>query len=279
MTRRTAWWIPLAFLAGTLTLPSPTFGQPSLTSSEMEGTLAALEIQQEMDRRLLLSDRLQYQELIQRRRQITGRLNSLYTQLEDLYERLLQGGIQVEEALDLQERMSQLEQMVQSAEMERDLTRDESRLLRGKMREKGLRLTMLAQQIGELRNTSLSRRGVLTGRWDVKILPSDVHGSFVLRQEGTLVSGRYSVSPDRTGSFTGTIVGNRVTLQQVDSTYGRDGVFYGNLSRDGDSIEGTWESVSLGTGRPSFGVWKASRVPEESSEESDGAAQGSTQGP
>lgn len=261
------------FLVAALTAPAiaaawawlavATAPAAALEGPELEGALLTLEIQQEMDRRVLMADRQEYLELLATRRETASALNEAYGELDALYQRLVEGDLTPVEAQEMQADMAEIEERIHQWETEGDRIRREAWLLRDRMREKGLRLAMLADRIQDLRSATSEVRGPLTGRWRVTVLPHDLVGEFLLRQSGTLVSGRYRLGTGRTGSFTGTVIGNRVTLQQIDSEFGRDSVYYGDIQPDGQSIEGTWESLSLGTGRPSFGIWRASKIPEE----------------
>jgi len=102
--------------------------------------------------------------------------------------------------------------------------------------------------------------GVLTGRWDLSVQPG-LKGTTYLVQQGTLVSGTYELSGGWTGSFRGTLVGNKIRLERIDSQLGFAAIFYGevNLTADPDAIQGRWEATQLATGLPSAGGWSATR--------------------
>ena len=102
--------------------------------------------------------------------------------------------------------------------------------------------------------------GVLTGSWDLTVQPG-LTGSVYLVQQGTLVSGTYTLSGGWTGSLRGTLVANKVRLERIDSQLGFAAIFYGeiNLQADPDVIQGRWEATQLATGMPSAGGWRAQR--------------------
>ncbi len=102
--------------------------------------------------------------------------------------------------------------------------------------------------------------GVLTGRWDLGVQPG-LKGTTYLVQQGTLVNGTYELSGGWTGSFRGTLVGNKIRLERIDSQLGFAAIFYGevNLIADPDAIQGRWEATQLATGLPSAGGWSATR--------------------
>jgi hypothetical protein len=104
------------------------------------------------------------------------------------------------------------------------------------------------------------QEGVLTGRWDLSVQPG-LKGTTYLVQQGTLITGTYELSGGWTGSFRGTLVGNKVRLERVDSQLGFAAIFYGevNLTADPDAIQGRWEATQLATGLPSAGGWSATR--------------------
>jgi hypothetical protein len=102
--------------------------------------------------------------------------------------------------------------------------------------------------------------GVLTGRWDLVVQPG-LKGTMYLVQQGTLVSGTYELSGGWNGSFRGTLVGDKIRLERIDSQLGFAAIFYGevNLIVDPDAIQGRWEATLLATGLPSAGGWSAIR--------------------
>jgi hypothetical protein len=260
MKHRTIFWLLLMLLA------APLADAQSVSAEEAEGAVISLQVQQELDRRLLQSDRQRYLDLLRRRRQASQNLDQLYRNLDEEYERLTRGDLGPEEAMEMQQRMAELELMVQQFEMEGDKLRNEAWLLRNRMREKGLRLAMLGVRIDSLKSRTVATRGALTGRWSITLKPVGVVGTILLRHRGTILSGEYTMGSERTGSLTGTVIGGRVTLQQIDAEYGKDAVYYGTLSQDGFRIEGTWETLNLASGRPGFGTWTAVRIPEEGEE-------------
>ena len=103
--------------------------------------------------------------------------------------------------------------------------------------------------------------GVLTGRWNLTVLPG-LSGTAFLVQQGTLVSGTYELSGGWTGSFRGTLVANKVRLERIDSQLGFAAVFYGelNLAADPVVIQGRWEATQLATGMATAGGWRAEQV-------------------
>jgi hypothetical protein len=91
------------------------------------------------------------------------------------------------------------------------------------------------------------------------MLPVSQKGVFDLKQEGTIVSGTYSLEGGWTGSLTGTLVGRKVHLVRIDSKLGRSMEFEGFLATDGDTIRGTWQSYDLSNDLQPSGQWSAMR--------------------
>ena len=99
----------------------------------------------------------------------------------------------------------------------------------------------------------------LTGRWTVLLEPGEQKGVFRIRLDGTIVAGEYSLEGGDTGSLRGTLVNSRLRIERVDSRKGFSTVYFGAVARDGQSIAGTWEATTFGTGSPASGRWRAVR--------------------
>jgi hypothetical protein len=99
----------------------------------------------------------------------------------------------------------------------------------------------------------------LTGKWSVLLEPGEQKGVFRIRLDGTIVAGEYMLEGGDTGSLRGTLVNGRLRVERVDSKKGFSTVYFGSLARDGQSIAGTWESTTFGTGGPGSGRWRAVR--------------------
>lgn len=102
----------------------------------------------------------------------------------------------------------------------------------------------------------------LTGTWDVTIIPGDQHGKFRLRLSTTIISGDYRLDGGWIGSLKGTLVGDRIRLERIDSEKGFIAVYYGRLDEQKETITGTWESTMFTTGGPMTGTWSARKVSE-----------------
>jgi hypothetical protein len=104
----------------------------------------------------------------------------------------------------------------------------------------------------------------LTGSWRLAVEPGQ-EGVVYLQQQGTLVSGTYSLSGGFSGSFRGTFVAGKVRLERIDSQYGFAAIFYGRLVGRGRNarLQGNWEATQLASGLPTLGTWSATRIVEE----------------
>ena len=81
--------------------------------------------------------------------------------------------------------------------------------------------------------------------------------------DGTLVSGDFTLEGGYSGSLRGTLVNDRLRLERVDSRLGFSTVYFGRLARDGNTIAGTWEDTTFGTGSRGNGQWHAVREDEK----------------
>jgi len=104
----------------------------------------------------------------------------------------------------------------------------------------------------------------LTGTWRFAVEPGQ-EGVGYIQQQGTLVTGTYSLSGGFSGSFRGTFVAGKVRLERIDSQYGFAAIYYGRLVGRGKNarLQGNWEATQLSSGLPSMGSWTATRIIDE----------------
>jgi len=100
---------------------------------------------------------------------------------------------------------------------------------------------------------------VLSGRWQVRIEPVALTGTFDLRQQGTQITGSYLLENGRAGSLDGTWINGLLHLRRVDSETGFDSIFEALRPRPGELV-GTWRPMVLSSGGPGGGDWMAMRV-------------------
>ena len=104
---------------------------------------------------------------------------------------------------------------------------------------------------------------VLDGRWALSMLPMGIKGDVILTQNGTLVTGDYRFENGQAGSVQGTFVNNILVLERIDARYGRMGRLEGTLSRDRQSVKGSWYSYDVTSGQPLTGAFALERPGEE----------------
>jgi len=127
--------------------------------------------------------------------------------------------------------------------------------------------TMIAAIDVEVRRLATEVGGAeapLTGTWRFVVEPGQ-EGVGYIQQQGTLVTGTYSLTGGFTGSFRGTFVAGKVRLERIDSQYGFAAIFYGRLVGRGKNarLQGNWEATQLASGLPSMGSWTARRVVDD----------------
>jgi hypothetical protein len=99
----------------------------------------------------------------------------------------------------------------------------------------------------------------VSGRWRVRLGPSDRPGIFDLRLRGTLVSGQYLLDGGPSGSLSGTYVDGTLILRRVDSRAGFDLTYTGTVDPAAGRVSGSWQGTELANGSPSSGGWTGAR--------------------
>ncbi|MFI5180343.1 MAG: hypothetical protein ACHQPI_03010 [Thermoanaerobaculia bacterium] len=142
------------------------------------------------------------------------------------------------------------------------------RALSARLAERVRKISALRSEILKRRETSRSADDPVSGRWEVQINPGPVRGIFQLVLDGTLVWGDYSLDGGFRGSFRGTLVGDRLSLDRIDSERGFDARFWGRLNAAQKRITGTWEATALAPAvGPVAGSWVANPAKEPEEEE------------
>jgi hypothetical protein len=106
-----------------------------------------------------------------------------------------------------------------------------------------------------------ANRDPVSGRWRVRVGPSDEGGGFELHLDGTVVSGSYRMDSGSQGSLRGTYTGGVLTLTRIDSRSGIDSEFLGTIDDFAGTITGLWQTRSLANNAPATGGWSAVRDP------------------
>ena len=133
-----------------------------------------------------------------------------------------------------------------------------------RMLDRAQRIGMLQEEIARRRSATRKPADPVTGRWQTVIDPGGRRGVFRLVLDGTLLSGDYVLDGGFRGSVRGTYIGERVSIQRIDSERGFDATFYGRLQPLAKRITGTWEATAIApTVGPVAGTWSATLLPEE----------------
>jgi hypothetical protein len=129
--------------------------------------------------------------------------------------------------------------------------------------ERTRRIASLVEELARRRGATRGEADPVSGRWAISIDPGKVTGFYRLRLDGTLISGDYVLAGGFKGSLRGTYVGDRITLQRIDSENGFDATFYGKLVPSLKRITGSWEATAIAPAiGPSAGTWAAAWAPE-----------------
>jgi hypothetical protein len=132
----------------------------------------------------------------------------------------------------------------------------------------GRRAAFLREEIAKRRDSVRTVSDPVTGRWDVTIGPGNRRGTLRLALDGTIVSGDYVLDGGFRGSVRGTFVGDRLSLDRIDSERGFDAKFYGRVTGGAARrIGGTWEGTVIAPAPgPSGGTWSALPAREDEGE-------------
>jgi hypothetical protein len=130
--------------------------------------------------------------------------------------------------------------------------------LRRSVLENSTMMAALNEEIQRLSGGEGTEGAPLAGTWTLVVEPGQ-EGVAYLQQQGTLVTGTYSLSGGFSGSFRGTFVAGKVRLERIDSQIGFAAIFYGRLvgSDRNRRLQGNWEATQLASGLPSSGTWGA----------------------
>jgi hypothetical protein len=133
----------------------------------------------------------------------------------------------------------------------------ESAAARQRMYERMRRLSGIVQEYEVTEERRQARSGGIAGVWRVEAQPIDLYGVFELEAENLLVTGTYRMSNGNQGSMRGTLVGERLELEMIDSRKGAVATVKGVLDTVKGEIRGRWFAFDLSSGRPASGDWSA----------------------
>jgi hypothetical protein len=216
----------------------------------VEALLAVVEI----ERAMLDDARAGYDALARRRADLVGEISLLRDALDS--------AVREDTAPDFR-RVNQLAGQIERAESERAGLLLSERLLVDRVAQHLQRLELFQQQLDTLEARQGEGEGILTGNWDLVLMPERQRGTAALQQTGALVSGTYRLEGGWTGSLQGTLVNRKVFLVRIDSKLGKSMELEGYLSGDGERIRGSWLNFELAGGTGATGQWSAERQTEQ----------------
>jgi hypothetical protein len=187
--------------------------------------------------------------------EISRRLEAALSNLASASRAFAEGAARADSGGD---ELSRREEAVADSEQDVRSLLEKRRLLADKILERKRSIGMLEAEL-----TSRKPADAISGRWTVSIDPGDQRGVFRMTLDGTLVSGDYTLDGGYSGSLRGTLINDRLRLERVDSKLGFVAVYIGRLMRDANTLGGTWESTSFGSGGPGSGRWQAVREEEK----------------
>jgi len=214
------------------------------------GPAAAVAADIEVERVLLAEDLDRYDRLVRKRDLTSSRLAEIYRTLDAA----VRSGVGA-----TPEQIDALLEQLGRTEAERDELLTQGLALVEQIRDRRRRVVLLLEQLELLEGRDRQEAGVLSGTWDVVLMPLEQRGLFVLRQTGTLVSGTYELDGGWTGSLQGTLVNRKVFLVRIDSKLGRMMELEGFLSSEANLIRGTWLNYELAGGEGASGHWSAQK--------------------
>lgn len=158
---------------------------------------------------------------------------------------------------------------IAEAEARADAAELRRRVLVARISERARRIAALSDDIARRRSGPRGAADPVSGRWNIVINPGAQRGVYRLALDGTLVSGTYVLEGNFHGSLRGTYIGDKLTLQRVDSERGIDATFYGRVVPAQRRVSGTWEAtvIAPATG-PTSGTWGGTLT--ETGDESEG---------
>jgi len=157
--------------------------------------------------------------------------------------------------------LSNLEAQLATARDRTCTSLEQTAQARQKMYDRMERLGAVAREFEE-QTALFGRAGEgITGMWHLELQPLDLYGLMNLRLAGAQVSGPYRMSNGRQGSLQGTLAGDHLQLQAVDSETGRPvATIEARVDSAAGEIRGQWTAMDLSAGLPSMGDWLAEKV-------------------
>jgi hypothetical protein len=220
--------------------------RPSSAATARDPVIEALTAALDIEKRRAAEDAEEFDRATARLTRVEANLTVAVSQLA----RLIREGTPDRAALD------NAEESVSDADGRVHAEQERRRMLASRLAEHGRRIAALREEIAKRRDAGRVT-DPLTGRWDIVINPGARRGVYRFVLEGTIVSGDYTLDGGFRGSLRGTLVGDKVSLQRIDSERGYDANFWGRLTTNPRRIVGTWEATAIAPSPAGAGTWVA----------------------
>ncbi len=229
-------------------------GVPLVVAARTDPSMESLLVALDLERRARNEDVLEVERLTSDATRADAAAASARERLVDA---VRGGDVQAGDLRDEEERVVEAEARATAA-------REIRRAAVARLVERVRRIALLQEEVARRRSASRRVADPITGRWEATIDPGSRKGAFRLVLDGTLVSGDYTLDGGFRGSLRGTYVGERITIQRIDSERGFDATFYGRVQPQLKRITGTWEATAIApaTG-PVAGTWSAALLPDD----------------
>ena len=229
-------------------------GVPLVAAARTDPSMESLLVALDLERRARNEDVLELERLTSAATRADAAAASARVRLVDA---VRGGDVQAADLRDEEERVVEAEARAAAA-------REVRRAAVARLVERVRRIALLQEEVARRRSASRRPADPITGRWEATIDPGTRKGSFRLVLDGTLVSGDYTLDGGFRGSLRGTYVGERITIQRIDSERGFDATFYGRVQPQLKRITGTWEATAIAPAiGPVAGTWSAALLPDD----------------
>ncbi|HMM33583.1 MAG TPA: hypothetical protein PKA62_02465 [Thermoanaerobaculia bacterium] len=229
-------------------------GVPLVAAARTDPSMESLLVALDLERRARNEDVLELERLTSAATRADAAAASARERLVDA---VRGGDVQAADLRDEEERVVEAEARAAAA-------REVRRAAVARLVERVRRIALLQEEVARRRSASRRPADPITGRWEATIDPGTRKGSFRLVLDGTLVSGDYTLDGGFRGSLRGTYVGERITIQRIDSERGFDATFYGRVQPQLKRITGTWEATAIAPAiGPVAGTWSAALLPDD----------------
>jgi len=133
-------------------------------------------------------------------------------------------------------------------------------LSRHRLVERAARIRAILDEQEEAAPATAGGSGPLDGVWRLGVKGQEDAGTIELRQDGTLVTGRYLLENGSQGSVRGTFVADVLRIESIHSTRGLTYTLEGILDPGTGELRGTFLAVVLNSPDRASGEWTARKV-------------------